>query len=187
MFKKLGVAALVAGLMATGFILGVVGQSTNTLGATSYDRTNLVGDVYQGIQNNLMMQGGYMVGPIKETTRTITGGTSVTLAETGKTFYISTTGGTTTLPAVSTASGAIYKFVVGAAFTGTSSISSIDGGIIEGSLIVGGAVVNCTGATNISFDGTGEDVGDFVELRSNGVKWFIGSSNALTASRLVCN
>lgn len=77
--KTLFVLAGIA-LLAIGFVLGVVGMkavpSTN-LGGTSYDRTNLVGDVYQGLNSVLMMSAGVFVGPINSSGAVTLSGTSV--------------------------------------------------------------------------------------------------------------
>lgn len=52
-------------LLIIGFLAGVYGVSSNqSLGGTSYDVSNLVGDVYQGMGKVLMMQSGVFVGPI---------------------------------------------------------------------------------------------------------------------------
>lgn len=52
-------------LLGIGFLLGVYGASSNqSLGGTSYDVSNLVGDVYQGMTRVKMMADGVFVGPI---------------------------------------------------------------------------------------------------------------------------
>lgn len=189
------------GLLVVGFVLGVVGinQNGNVLGGTTYDRSNLVGDVYQGIGGTLMMTGGELVGPIDtdtlasfdggiayiEDSETVTADNTLTIAESGLTTYISTTGTTTTLPAAT--AGAVFRFVVGAAFdTNNFIIDSAEGDNIEGSLIVAGAVVDCDAEDQVNFIADGENLGDFVELRSNDTKWFITQSNALTSAKLTC-
>lgn len=123
----------------------------------------------------------------KESYEAITASNTITVAESGKTFYLSGATSTQTLPATSTAAGTVYRFVVDGSVTGNITIVSNDGSnIIDGTLIVAGAVVDCDAEDTITIVADGENVGDFVELRSNGTKWFIGASGALTASKMTC-
>lgn len=118
-------------------------------------------------------------------TATVT--TTLTTAMSGETFYIAGTTSTFILPATSTASGSFYRFVVGGAMTGDATIVTSDGGNnIEGSLIVAGAVIDCDAEDTLTFVADGENIGDFVELYSDGTYWYIGSSGALTGSKLTC-
>jgi hypothetical protein len=121
-------------------------------------------------------------------TTAISTSTVLTTASTGGTYYISA-GGTITLPTTASSSGISYRFVIASAVSADVIISSAGGSSgddIEGSLIVAGAVVDCTANDIITFVSDGEDVGDFVQLYSNGTKWFIGSSNGLTAAKITC-
>lgn len=123
-----------------------------------------------------------------ESTQAVSATTTLTIAESGKTFYLSGGQATYTLPATSTADGVVYRFVVSGSMTGTSTIATDSGGnAIEGTLIVAGAVVDCDAEDTITFVVDGENVGDFLELRSNGTNWFIGASGALTAGKLTCS
>lgn len=182
-----------AALLVVGFVLGVIGIVSNLpqdedLGGTKYDVQRFVGDVYNGLSDTLMMSEGFLVGPLKEPTETVTAANTLTVAETSKTVYLSTTGATTTLPAVADSAGVSYRFVVGAALATTNaSIASAEGDNIEGTLIVAGAVVDCDAVDFVRFIIDGENLGDYVEFRSNGSKWFIGDSGALTASKLICS
>jgi hypothetical protein len=109
-----------------------------------------------------------------------------TVAESGKTYYI-TTSTSQVLPLASTATGTVYRFVVAEALTVTSTISTSGyADIIEGTLIVAGAVVDCDAEDTILITAASENVGDFVELRSDGQKWFIGASGVLTATGWTC-
>lgn len=112
--------------------------------------------------------------------------TTLTYSQSGATFYATASGSTTTLPAVR--DGVVYRFVIGGAIdTVDWIIKSAEGDNIEGSLIVAGAVVDCDASDQINFVVDGENLGDFVELRSNGTKWFVTQSNALTGSKLTCS
>jgi hypothetical protein len=124
-----------------------------------------------------------------EKVTTLTGSTTLTNAQTNTTFMLTTSGGTTTLPAVGTATGTVFRFVVATALTGTynADILSAEGDNMEGSLIVAGAVVDCDATDRVAFITDGENLGDFLEIRSNGQKWFVTSSNALTSAKLLCD
>lgn len=73
-------------LLVLGFVLGVYSIGKNNaqvVGGTSYDVSNLVGDVYNGISRVLVLSGGYVVGPVSSTavaanSLTISGGTAIT-------------------------------------------------------------------------------------------------------------
>jgi len=149
-------------------ISAVAGTFSSTLGVTG--ATTLSGAV-----------------TLKEAAATISTTTSVTAAQSGTTFYVTgaTTGATVTLPAAT--AGLIYRFVIGGAFgTNNVIIDSAEGDNVEGTLIVAGAVVDCDAEDQINFIADGENIGDYVELRSDGTQWLIGSSGALTGAKLTC-
>ncbi len=123
-----------------------------------------------------------------EKSTSLSANSSTTNTMSGTTFYVNTTGSTTTLPSVSTATGTVYKFVIASAIeTNDFTINSAEGDNIEGSMIVAGAVVDCDANDKIKFIVDGENLGDFVQLRSNGQKWFVTESNALTSGKLTCD
>lgn len=117
-----------------------------------------------------------------------TGDTTLTVATSGTTYLTATAGVDWTLPAVALSNGAFYRFRISGAFATTSvTIVSAEGDNIEGSLIVAGAVVDCSANDVITFVNDGEDIGDYVDLSSDGTNWYIDSSNGLTASKLTCS
>lgn len=123
-----------------------------------------------------------------EKSESITADNTITAAESGTTFYVNTNVSTSTLPAVATATGTAFKFVIASAVaTNDFRVVSAEGDNIEGSLIVAGAVVDCDAGDRINFVTDGENLGDFVEVRSDGQKWFVTSSNALTSAKLTCS
>ncbi|OGE82783.1 MAG: hypothetical protein A3B10_03925 [Candidatus Doudnabacteria bacterium RIFCSPLOWO2_01_FULL_44_21] len=141
-----------------------------------------------GAAGSILLLGNATAGiRLFEETETITGVQALGINESGKTFYISTTGAAYTLPDVTTANGVNYRFVVSVAFGTDAVITAAEEGAIEGSLIVEGAVVDCDDEDNITFEDGVEDLGDFVEIRSDGVQWYIGSSNGAAAVSLTCN
>lgn len=113
--------------------------------------------------------------------------TTLTVAQSGAIVQMAVAGLDVTLPTPTSSAGVSYTFVVSAAVA-TTDMTIIAGtaDTIEGSLIVAGAIVDCTANDLLTFVIDGEDVGDFVTLYSDGTKWMIGSSNALTASKLTC-
>lgn len=112
--------------------------------------------------------------------------TTLQLADSGTTYSLSASGTTWTLPAV-TQAGVNFRFVVGGALdTANVVIDSAEGDNIEGTLIVAGAVVDCAAEDQINFVVDGENVGDYVEVMSNGTNWLIGDSGALTSAKLTC-
>jgi len=171
-----------------GFILGVYGSANTAqnLGGTTYDASRLVGDVYNGMSEVLMMTNGFFVGPVKDQAETVTGTTTVTVGDTSAVFYL-TAGGAYTLPAVADAEGVSYRFTISSAITQNGVITSAEGDNIEGSLIVAGAVVDCDASDVITFVADGENLGDFVDIYSNGSKWFIGASGTLTSAKMTCS
>jgi len=122
----------------------------------------------------------------EELTEAVTAANTITSAESGTTFYVSGAAATSTLPAVATAAGEVYRFVVNTALSGDHVIASAEGDNIEGVLSVAGAVVDCDAEDFITFVSDGENLGDYVTLRSDGTSWFIGANDALSATKLTC-
>lgn len=133
---------------------------------------------------------GALTGRAKTTTvaGTATATTStLTIADNGTTFIISGTGTTFTLPAVTASDGVNFKFVAGGALdTLNAIIDSAEGDNIEGTLIVAGAVVDCDAEDQINFVVDGENIGDYVEIFSDGSQWLIGDSGVLTTAKMTC-
>lgn len=113
---------------------------------------------------------------------------TLTVAQTGTVFNMGTAGVDLTLPAPTAAAGVHYRFVVSAAFATTDmTIVSGTADLISGSLIVAGAVVACDLADIITIAAANEDIGDFIDLYSNGAHWMIGANQAMTASNHACS
>jgi len=120
----------------------------------------------------------------REQHTTITGTTTLTAAQSGTTFYVSGPTSTVTLPSPST--GLNFRFVTSGSVTGVVKISSVAGDDIDGVLTVNAADVTCTDVDIVNVIDTAESTGDFFELRSDGVQWYIGDSIADTAGALTC-
>lgn len=191
------VVALVAFLFGRGFEQGskvdvggvnvgpqVFTDGFDTAGSISVNGTTVLNTSRELTNVNLGAVGTGL--SVFEQTATVSAATTLTTEDSNKTVYVDTTGAAYTLPAVASSNGVVIRFVVGAAFSTNAVITSAEGDNIEGALIVAGAVVDCDANDVITFVADGENLGDFVEIRSNGSKWFIGASGALTASKLTC-
>jgi glycerol kinase len=109
----------------------------------------------------------------------ITIGETYTMADSGKTIKVSGTGGTVTLPAPT--EGFNIKFVTTGGLTSANTV--IAGGtadVMEGSIIVAGAVVDVDAADQLNFVHTADNLGDFVEITSDGSNYFV-FGNALNS------
>lgn len=114
--------------------------------------------------------------------------TTLTVAQSGAIVQMAVAGLDVTLPAATAAAGVGYRFVVSAAVASTDmTIVGAAADLINGTLVVAGAVVDCDASDIITFVIDGENVGDFVELYSDGTSWLIGDSGALTASKMTCS
>lgn len=110
---------------------------------------------------------------------------TLTLLNSGSTYFLSASGTLITLPAVQ--DGLNFKFVVGGALdTASTTIDSAEGDNIEGTLIVAGAVVDCAAEDQININPDLENIGDYIELYSDGTYWYIGDSGFLTAASVTC-
>lgn len=119
-------------------------------------------------------------------TEALTASNTILAAEAGKTFFLSGATSTQTLP-TSTPAGQKYTFYVGGSMSGNVTVVTSDAGnVIDGTLLVAGAVVDCDAEDTITFVADGENVGDFFSLISTGSGWLLGESGALTASKLTC-
>tara|TARA_Y100000401_G_scaffold84073_1_gene69368 strand:- start:367 stop:783 length:417 start_codon:yes stop_codon:yes gene_type:complete len=110
---------------------------------------------------------------------TLTADVTLTGADSGKTFLISGTGYTVTLPAVS--AGLKFKFVVSAAFSTDTVVQtpSDNRDILNGGVIVNGAIVEADAVDKVTFEDGAESIGDFVEISSDGTNYFLfGNGNA---------
>ena len=114
--------------------------------------------------------------------------TTLQAKESGTNYFLSGTGTTIILPAVAASKGVNFKFTIkGASGIGNWIIDSAEGDNIEGTLIVAGAVVDCNAVDQINFVVDGENIGDYVEVYSDGTQWLIGDSGVLTGSKMTCS
>ena len=89
--------------------------------------------------------------------------------------------GTITLPAV-TNTGFKCKVVVGFAITSNGVLASAEGDNLEGAVMVASTVVGVDAADQINFVATAENIGDWVEVFSDGTYWHVKGAALTTAA-----
>jgi len=116
---------------------------------------------------------------IKNDVDAVSAAVTLTSADSGKWYELAASAGVTvTLPAVE--SGLNFRFVVANAFdTSNYIIDSAEGDNIDGILVVNGDSVAASGEDQINFVASAESVGDFIDIWSDGNKWYVwGIGNA---------
>ena len=187
------VIALVAVLGVASFVVGYEGPAPKVVVEGNYieapggdaELGAFPGpDVYQDIRVHGSL--GYKYPIVNLANTSIYATTTLRVAESGTNYMLSGSGTTIILPAVNTA-GTNFRFTIkGAADVGNYIIDSAEGDNIDGTLIVAGAVVDCRGEDQINFVVDGEQIGDYVELMSNGTQWLIVDSGVLTPAKMTC-
>jgi hypothetical protein len=113
----------------------------------------------------------------------ITAGKTLTAEDNGKTFILSDAApGDITLPAV-TLAGFKCKVICGFDITSSSALISAEGDNIEGALMVASTVVDVAAADQLNFINTADNIGDWVEVFSDGTYWY-ADGRALTTGGL---
>lgn len=111
----------------------------------------------------------------------VTGAKSVTAVDSGKTLVLKAAAGAAiSLPAP--VAGFKLKVVTGLAFATTAWTVVATAAVIQGHVLVNGAVVAGSNETTITFAHAAESIGDFVELESDGTNWYLSGSGAIAAS-----
>jgi hypothetical protein len=113
---------------------------------------------------------------------TLTAATTLTAADSGRTYLISGTGYTVTLPAPF--AGFNVKFIVAAAFSTDTVIQTPadNRDTLNGGVIVNGAIVESDATDRVTFEDDAESVGDFIEISSDGTIFFLfGNGNAASS------
>lgn len=115
-------------------------------------------------------------------TNTLSTATTLTNADSGKTFTLSGSAGVAiTLPAV-TVDGFNAKFVVGSAFATTNFTIVAPTAVIQGGAIVNSTFVAGANENTISFVATAETIGDYIEIVSDGTNFYANGVGALAGS-----
>lgn len=113
---------------------------------------------------------------------------SIEITESGTVFILNhATEFATTLPTVASSAGVTYRFIVGAAPADADYTIVTDSGEdkISGLVVVNGAAVEATTDDTITFTRAAAAVGDWCELTSDGVLWYI-SGQAVAATAITC-
>lgn len=127
-----------------------------------------------------LIVGGLQIDPRSET---LTANNTLTVAESGKTFFIATDSLVITLPAV--VAGVTYTFInSGADGNNIITISPNASDAIHGVITLAGTIVELGGTDDKDLINTKTTAGtsDSVTLLSNGTDWFVVSSTGIWAS-----
>ena len=113
---------------------------------------------------------------------TLAAATTLTAADSGKTYLISGTGYTVTLPAPH--AGFSVKFIVAAAFSTDCVVQTPadNRDTLNGGVIVNGAIVESDATDRVTFEDGAESIGDFIEISSDGTSFFLfGNGHAASS------
>lgn len=94
------------------------------------------------------------------------------------------TGFAITLPPVAELKGWRCSFTVGAAFA-TAFVITSQAANLEGSIVAGGIVIDVNGGTTLTLADTVENVGDEIELWSDGTSIFVKGNQLTTLATVV--
>lgn len=123
---------------------------------------------------------------IFKNTQVVTGATTLTAADSGKTIFLNAAGGgVVTLPALK--AGVFFKIIVGATAPTTAwNIRSAETANIQGVLTVDGAAVPAVDEDDINFVASTAVSGDYIELECDGTNWYVSgvgeAAGSLTAT-----
>lgn len=114
--------------------------------------------------------------------KTIAAATTLTDSDSGKVILLSAAAGkVVTLPSVAV-KGFNVKVLLGAAFATTNFTIVAPTAKIQGGAIVNSVYVPAVDENTISFVATAETVGDYVELVSDGINYYVNGVGALAGS-----
>lgn len=146
---------------------------------TNTEATTVSGDLT--VTGTLTAVGAY-VNPVEIVAAT----NEIEITESGTTFILNHgTEFATTLPTVASSAGVTFRFIVGVDPAGNSFTILTDTleDKIEGSVVVDGANIEADGPDDtITFTASAAVVGDWVELTSDGVLWYLSGQGAAATS-----
>ena len=155
--------------------------TTGKLTITNTEAATISGDLT--VTGTLTAVGAY-VNPFEIVAAT----NEIEITESGTVFILNHgTEFATTLPTVASSAGVTYRFIVGVDPAGTAFTILTDSleDAIEGVVVVNGAAVGADGPDDtITFTASAAVVGDWVELTSDGVLWYL-SGQAIAATGIV--
>jgi hypothetical protein len=112
---------------------------------------------------------------------TPTAATTLTAAQSGSIVALAQAAGyAVTLP--SPAAGLNYRFVVQALFATTDWVITSAAANMYGSIMEAGAIQAVAGATTINLELGTDTIGDYIDVYSDGVNWYVGGSTTQAAS-----
>ena len=115
-------------------------------------------------------------------TTALTADTTLTPADSGKTFWLDAIGEAITLPAVADSAGVKYKFVVTADGSTTDWTIVADGAYVSGSVTEAGLVQLAAAETTLTIAQANFIPGDWITLESNGSAWFLAGQFSVASS-----
>lgn len=113
--------------------------------------------------------------------QSLTADTTLTPADSGKTFLLDAVGEAITLPAVASCEGVQYKFICDTTTATTDWTIVAATNVIYGSAQVAGAVVAASAENTITLVVAKFLPGDWVTLESDGTNWYVEASVVTTA------
>jgi hypothetical protein len=112
-------------------------------------------------------------------TQVISSAITLSAADSGKLFSLNAAAGAQiTLPAVASSAGLNFRFTVQALFATTAWTIKAATNVIHGGVIVNSVNVLGADENTITFSASADTVGDFVQLNSDGVNWYVSGVGA---------
>lgn len=112
-------------------------------------------------------------------TQVISSAITLSAADSGKLFSLNAAAGAQiTLPAVATSAGLHFRFTIQALFATTAWTIKAATNVIQGGVIVNSVNVLGADENTITFVASADTIGDFVELNSDGVNWYVSGVGA---------
>lgn len=103
----------------------------------------------------------------------LTADTTLTPADSGKTFFLDAIGEAITLPAVGVSAGVQYKFICDTTTATTDWTIAATTAVIQGQAMVAGALVAAANETTITLVVAKFLPGDYITLESDGTNWYV--------------
>ena len=152
------VIVLIIGAVLGAFLVGTA-TGEQTFSGTTFDESNLVGDVYQGQTHVLMMQDGVFVGPIDTASNSVTVGTNGTALSAIKTGSATIWAPAQTIAATSSQQVELQSATDGSLASGLTGITAdsichvtmaSSTNTTLGTLVVGGASASSTAGSIVA-------------------------------------
>jgi len=107
--------------------------------------------------------------------------TTLTVANSGETFFLDAIGEAITLPAVADCAGVQYKFICDTTAVTTDWTIVAATAVIQGQCMVAGAVVAASNETTITLVVAKFLPGDYITLESDGTNWYVAGQVVTSA------